>query len=274
MFSTRTNDTIDVIHNAGFFSCCSIKLNEIIEYYNKEHVLPKVVSSKQQFAWYKPGNMASSDITFTYFDEKIHNDTTVIEYITDIKYFHDDQFSDYSTIDYKNINPFIIRYFSPSQKIIQLCTYITTKYKFDPDNTCVLFYRGNDKNRETLICDYEEYIDKANEILKNNPSVQFLIQTDETEFLNKVKEAFPDNSFYFKDEIRHISKCNSTVDIIMKNKNFIFSQFYMAITILMSKCKYIVCGTGNCSIWILFYRGNCNNVYQNFQNDWLVHNLL
>ena len=31
--------------------------------------------------------------------------------------------------------------------------------------------------------------------------------------------------------------------------------------IIMSKCNYVICGsTGNCSIWITFFRENANNV--------------
>jgi hypothetical protein len=105
--------------------------------------------------------------------------------------------------------------------------------------------------------------------MSKNPNIVFLIQSDETEFINYMSEKFPNNSFYFKDEIRHIKKCNSTVDKIMKDKNYEFSKYYLAITIIMSKCKYIVCGTGNCSIWIMLYRGNNNNVYQNLNDQWL-----
>ena len=30
----------------------------------------------------------------------------------------------------------------------------------------------------------------------------------------------------------------------------------------MSKCKYVICNTGNCSLWIALYRGNTDNFYQ------------
>ena len=30
----------------------------------------------------------------------------------------------------------------------------------------------------------------------------------------------------------------------------------------MSKCKYVVCNTGNCSIWIVFFRNNTDNIIQ------------
>ena len=136
------------------------------------------------------------------------------------------------------------------------------KYCIDYNNICVLFYRGNDKSKETNICGYDEYIVMAKKILNETPNIKFLIQSDETEFIEYIQSVFPHNSFYFNDEIRHMNKCNSTLDICMQNSNYVFSKFYLAITIIMSKCNYIVCGSGNCSLWILLYRGNANNVYQ------------
>lgn len=82
-------------------------------------------------------------------------------------------------------------------------------------------------------------------------------------------DKFPTNSFYFKDEIRHMKKNSlNTVDIVMSDKNYEFSKYFLAITIIMSKCKYIICGTGNISMWIMFYRENNNNVYQNLEGIW------
>jgi hypothetical protein len=83
-----------------------------------------------------------------------------------------------------------------------------------------------------------------------------------------MREKFPNNSFYFNDEIRHMKKCISSVDYKMSDKNHEFSKYYLAITITMAKCKYIICGSGNCSIWIMLYRENNKNVYQNFSGNW------
>lgn len=83
-------------------------------------------------------------------------------------------------------------------------------------------------------------------------------------------KTFPSNSFYFKDEIRSMNRQCSTVDKIFKDKNYEFSKYYLAITIIMSKCKYVVCGSsGNCSIWIAFYRGNANNMYQFLKGEFV-----
>ena len=96
----------------------------------------------------------------------------------------------------------------------------------------------------------------------------FLVQSDETEFIEFITNKFPNNSFYFKDEIRHMKKCSDTVDKKMSSQNYEFSKKFLAITIIMSKCKYIICGSGNCDLWIMLYRGNTTNVIQNLKGNW------
>jgi hypothetical protein len=256
--------SVKVTHNAGFFSCCSVKLQQIVEYINTHKKLPVVVDSSSQFKWYKQDEN-NTDITYEYFE---HYDTnTKITFPIDYRETH--QFKDYSKLKYSTIVPLITKYFSPSINIRNIITMIEQKYTLDYENTCVLFYRGNDKNRETNICTYEEYITYANIVLRKNPNIKFLLQSDETEFIEKMMTVFPNKTFYFKDEIRHVKTCDSTVDKIFKETNPIFSKYYLAITIIMSKCKYIVCGSGNCSIWIMLYRGNCHNVYQYLHNKFL-----
>ena len=36
-------------------------------------------------------------------------------------------------------------------------------------------------------------------------------------------------------------------------------------------CKYVILGSGNCPLWIIFYRGNVVNVYQQLKNTWIIH---
>jgi hypothetical protein len=257
-------------HSSGFFSCCSVKLHYIINYINLNFKLPDHVDSSKQFSWYKKNQDQDKDITFKYFEH--YDNIKDISFSYPINYDWDCQFVDYSKLNYNNIIPVIKKYFSPSIKIINIINNIEKKYNLIYDNICVLFYRGNDKNTETELCNYDEYLIYANLIIKSNPNILFLIQSDETEFIDFISKKFPNNSFYFNDEIRHISKTNSSVDIQMKDKNYKFSKYYLAITIIMSKCKYIICGSGNCSMWIMFYRENSNNVYQNLKGKWIIDN--
>jgi hypothetical protein len=252
-------------HNAGFFSCCSVKLDNIINYVNTNNKLPNIVDSSQQFDWYKKTN---GDITFTYFEH--YDKINVPVKLQNIDYHHEKQFEDYNKLDYASICPYVKKYFSPSTNILKMIDDIEKKYNITNYNdVCLLFYRGNDKIIETSLCKYEEIIEKANHVLNLNPNVKFLIQSDETEFIQKMIDTFPSNTFYFKDEIRHMSKNNSTVDIVFRNTNFEFSQLYLAITIIMSKCNYIIFGSGNCSIWIMLYREHSNNMFQYLNGVWL-----
>ena len=256
-------------HNAGFFSCCSTKLADIVKFINSNKKLPDNVDSSQQFSRYKPKK--NRDITYDYFKHydkiKIKNKKISLH----INYNSEHQYKNYNNLDYNGINPLIKKYFSPSFEIKEIVSNIKKKYNLIYENICVMFYRGHDKNRETKKCSYHEYLNYANKIIKQNPNILFLIQSDETEFIEFMTKKFPDNSFYFKDEIRHIKKYKKkkyNVDIVMKSKNYEFSQKYLAITIIMSKCKYIICGSGNCDIWIMFYRGNNKNVIQNLNGIW------
>lgn len=257
---------LKIAHNYGFFSCSSVRLHCIIEYFNNIKTLPDDVDCSAVFEWYKLNT--KRDITFEYFNHYSEYDDIV--YTKQIDYIENYQYADYSKLEYEDIQPFINKYFSPSVEVEDIIIKIEKKYKIDYNNICVLFYRGNDKNTETKICGYDEYITIAKDILKKNPDIIFLIQSDETEFIKEMTQLFP-NSFYFKEEIRHIPKQNSTVDKTNRQNIDVFSKNYLGITIIMSKCKYIVCGTGNCSIWIMLYRGNNKNVYQNVNDKWIYN---
>jgi hypothetical protein len=251
--------------DAGFFSCCSILLTNIVLYINEFSKLPESVDSSKSFNWYK-NERDDRDITYEYFQH--YDNIKDITTNSPIDYLWNYQYKEYSKLEYNNIVPLVKKYFSPSNNILTILETMEKKYSLEYNNICVLFYRGNDKNRETKICGYEEYLHYANLVLEQNPNLIFLIQSDETEFIEFAKEKFPSKHLIFYDEIRHIPKCNNTVDVVMKDKNFEFSKFYLAITIIMSKCKYIICGSGNCSIWIMLYRENGNNVYQNYEGKW------
>lgn len=255
--------SIIITHNAGFFSCCSVKLHKIVDYINSNNELPQVVDSSQQFKWYK--NINDNDITYDYFE---NYNMTNIQINPPINFHNLYQFILYSDLDYSNITPLIKKYFSPSNVIKTIINDMELKYNLIYENICVLFYRGNDKVTETHLCNYDEYLTYAIELLKINPNIIFLIQSDESEFIEFMTIQFPNNSFYFKDEIRHMQKCNDTVDIKFAVTNNEFSKKYLAITIIMSKCKYILCGSGNCSLWIMLYREHNKNTFQNLDGSW------
>ena len=68
---------LKIKHNAGFFSCCSIRLIDIIHYFNENKTLPDEVDSSEQFSLYK---LDQNDITSLFFKENNSN----IEYNSDV----------------------------------------------------------------------------------------------------------------------------------------------------------------------------------------------
>jgi hypothetical protein len=243
---------IDPIENAGFFSNCSSRLEQILTYYNGITRPPTTIDSYQQFALYKPADCPpEQSIIEQFFLEKVNGK---ISFFHPIMFKQTDQFTDYRKLPLKDILPFIRRYFTPSSIIDDLVTDLLKKYTIKPDNTCVLFYRGNDKETETILAPYDDYLIRARAILAKNPKVRFLIQSDETEFIETMQANLP-NTFFFADEIRHIRKSNTSVDLIKQEENYQYALQFQAIMIIMSRCRDIVFGSGNCSIWLLFFRG-------------------
>jgi len=256
--------TLVITHNSGFFSCCSVRLDTIVKYFNQTRTLPLIVDSSAQFEWYKPQRSHKASIVDTYFT----TDPSGIAFRGQIDYEHWHQLTDYKKLNYKALQPFITKYFSPSKEIQDIVITLETKYSLEYSNLCVLFYRGNDKITETELSSYDEYLAKALQLQEQNPSIQFLLQSDETEFLDLFSEKFP-NSFYFKDEIRHMNKATTSVDKVFPQDNYQFSKYFLAITVCMAKCKYVVCGSGNCSIWIALYRGGTEGIYQHLHDKWI-----
>ena len=246
--------------STGFFSNCTVKLLDIILYFNTVKKLPIFVDGSQQFDLYK-ANTNKNDITSKYFSNNFDYN---LNYEYPIDFREQYQYTDYETLSFKDLTPFIKKYFTPSEDIKNDIHYIENKYNIENyEDVCVLFYRGNDKATEVKLPSYESTVEKARTLYNENNNIKFLVQSDEIEFIERMIHEFPNNSFYFKDEIRTIKKSNElSVDKINPESNFIYSQYYLAITIIMSKCKYVVCNTGNCSLWIALFRGNTDNFYQ------------
>lgn len=246
---------LKINHEGGFFSCCSVKLDNIVQFLNNNKRLPDVVDSSGLFDMYKNSN--DTDVTHEYFSDN----EKCIEYTDHINFKNKTQYKNYKDINYSLLSPLVKKYFTPSDEINKIICFIENKYKINYKNTCVLFYRGNDKKTETELCEYIDMLKMAHGIKSKNPGIKFLIQSDETQFI-LMMQSMLQNSFYFKDEIRHMNKCNGTVDKVFPNPKK-FSKYYLAITIIMSKCKHVICNSsGNCSMWIALYRENANNFTQ------------
>jgi hypothetical protein len=174
------------------------------------------------------------------------------------------QFMNYSTCKLDVYFKYAEVYFNLSDNVMNIYNTIVNKYNIDFENTCCLFLRGNDKATECRIPSYNSYIITATQILKENPNLKILIQSDEKEFIDTMSKHFK-NNIVFLDEIRVINRdIRRTVDNhgMTPELNHHYALKFLAIVYIMSKCKYVVCNSGNISFWILMYRQHLKNFFQ------------
>lgn len=252
-------------HNAGFFSCCAVKLYNIIHYINTHSKLPDYIDSSAQFVMYKKDN---TDVTYDYFEDYNHTNDILITYPID--YHYDYQFIDYSKFDYIHIIPVIKKYFSPSKKVINTVTNLEQKYNINYNSTIAVYYRGTDKYIETQAASFDIFYSKIEEIINLNVNKQIIIQTDTAQFIDyiidkKLKNViiFNENATSYTKHGIHKEKTN------IENYNDMFNLF--ATFIILSKCNYLICSSGNCSQWMMMYRENSENVHQFCNNVWYNH---
>lgn len=254
-------NVLKITHNAGFFSCCSKRLEGIVWFFNKNKFLPDQVDSREQFSSYKSDPLY--DLIPLYFKE---NDIK-IEYKHSIDFYNDMQFLDYKGLDFDGLKPFVEKYFTPSEHVKGIVSFYEKKYSIDYSNTCAVFYRGNDKFTETSIATYESFISKAREVKKQNHGIKFLVQPDETEFLGTFLKEFTDSIFF--EETPHMNKKNSCMFLeLPRDERAEYGAKFFSAVIVLSKCKYIITHSGNGGLWCLLYRGNCKNIYQWLNNSW------
>lgn len=247
-----------ITHNFGFFSCCTIRLQSIIHYFNNNKILPEVVDSSQQFTKFKDDH--SKDITNELFKLK-DNEIIYEDKITFSNDNREDQFSDYSQINYNEVNLFVEKYFSLSDDVLNIKNNLINKYNINFNNILAVCYRGNDKSRETHIPSYDEMLKKIKEIKSKYPDHRLLIQSDEIEFYDYITKNLQYEFINF-EEIIKISKTDTTVPDTLTNGKLEQAKTFLAVMSIMSECSYVILNSGNVGLWVCLFRGNINNVSQ------------
>lgn len=167
------------------------------------------------------------------------------------------QMKEYITLNYSHITPFVKKYFSPSQRILDKKQMLLEKYGLDPANTLGVYYRGTDKKDEVSRVDYSSYINKIQELYTGRETI--LIQSDEKQFIDYAKQVFPDCIYFTETKVSTTDKGIHYENTKEENYNDI--QYFFAAMLILSECKHIVLGISNCSLWMCLYRGYPSKQY-------------
>jgi hypothetical protein len=255
---------LSIVLGGGFFSWCSVKLDNIIFYFNKYKELPQIIDNSLCFPHYKNKEHKDMDITNHFFTED--NDVFVYNYDKTPEFHYNHQYKPYFKFDYMSYMPFIHRYFQPSEKIKNIINEIESKYQIDVNNTICVYYRNTDKKCETPIASHDEFINKTSEILSNNINMKIICMTDDIKFENLVIEKFKDNIIIIDEVSKSMDKWDKRE---LKGRNYEHGLYMLACVYILSKCHSIICGSGNVSLWLALFRGNGKNIHQNLKLEWV-----
>ena len=265
-------DTIVVNGSSGMFSCFTIRLQAIIDYYNKYHKLPVYVDSRYQFSCYK--QHPDEDITHLLLkspriSKNDQNDLPPTFVWSSSP--EENQFSDYEKLNFSVLKKLVQIYFSPSDNVIETCNFLKEKYNIDINNTCCIYYRGNDKQTETNLPSYEEFIIHAKKIQDLNPNMCFLIQTDEEEFNKLCYEQLRNVIHIQENSFFQTRTMSSRQYVIPNDTKHTHAIYYISTIYLISQCKYIIHTSGNGELWITLWRGNSKNMLQYLNPKEYIH---
>lgn len=251
---------VKIDSGVGIFSCCTVRLESILEYFNEHHNTPMVVDSSGQFSFYK--DYENENISKDLFDQK---DDIKIKWhgipIKVTKSSDEQQFSNYQEICYEELSPFIQKYFSPSKLISNAVAELEVLSKIDYRNTCVIRYRGTDKEAETVQPSFDQILEKVLFIQAKHPLIRFAIQTDDQEFRKFIYRSLGDRCFEIE---------TTAWEGWSGNKDYV--DFYASI-LLLSQCKYIITTSGNGELWMMLFRGHSEGVFQYLRHKEIVYGI-
>tara|TARA_B100000945_G_C20337876_1_gene575872 strand:+ start:209 stop:1066 length:858 start_codon:yes stop_codon:yes gene_type:complete len=242
---------VELLHNFGFFSNCSVALREIINYIHDNNSIPLRIESKNSFTEYKSENATLSEWFVNpenALSQILQKNIQQTQSNNDIfqHWFENDPY----TFNVEAFQMLIHTYFKPNDEIEHLKNSLKSKYNIDPSNTLFLYLRGTDKAIEMSKTPEEIMIQKCKD-LQNNLNI--IVQSDEPTFIERVKNECIN--------VIHIEELETRGhnDIIGRNRH---SKVLLACTLIASECNTIIMTTGNVSLWMLLYRGHNTNVHQ------------
>ena len=252
---TDSDNKLIIKHSSGFYSCCTIRLRKIINWYN-EHLKFPVVDSSRQWSMYKD---EQCDITTRFF-ETTNSD---FEYRPILFSFDtvEDQFSNYSMLNYNDTKIFVSKYFRISREVNKIKLDLIKKYSIDLTNTIAVCHRGTDKKMETGIPTNQEMFDKIDAIQTQYPTHKLLIQSDEIEFMEAAIKKYPE--FIYIKESPKVSKILRAIQFhIPISQRVQQAQIFLAIMQILSKSSKVILNSGNVGMWVCLFRNNFDGVSQ------------
>jgi hypothetical protein len=167
----------------------------------------------------------------------------------------------YRDLPFSGFAPFLVEYFSPSDRVLEKKEFFLEKYSIDPLRTIAVNLRGTDKSIEVPTPPLRNYINLAREELARNPGFRMLAMSDQRQYLDAFVAEFGSDVIVFEE-------LPSTTSNIVLHKQLsgadkaMFGINLLASVLILASARSLITHTGNVAFWTALYRGNADGLIQ------------
>jgi hypothetical protein len=263
-FFTTQDETLYCCWNSGFFSNCSITLNCLIDLLNSK-ISPQAINFSKSFKDYRTATQTEQETDLYPFYFKIDHGKPAS---TNGRLSKPNHHEVYRIINFDSYTPIVQKYFGLSDPVYSCYKFFLKKYHIDLAKTVAVVYRGTDKYKEVKLAEPNLYLRKAEQILKSDPSLRVLIQTDQKQVRDLFMDHFGDKCFFLEE--MPVTEGQKVLHMVDQDALGVdkceFGKTLLAATYLLSRCRFVVNHTGNMAFWICLFRGNSDDLFQ-FDSD-------
>lgn len=247
--------TLKITGGTGLTSCLSVRLDQAVKHLREHGTLPDSLDSSAQFAAFRGNDGA--DVSTRILDPI----NRASDFTGTTQFDHGWQYGWYDDIDLPTLSMIGQGVCFPADGI-HADAMIRAK---DIRGRCAVLYRGNDKAKEIGRIDYGMMIEMA----RDTGYDRFHVQTDEAQFLEAFRRAFPDTTAW--DDLPRI-RLNTDRYVMPSDadERLPFARRYLAATLALAWSNALIMNTGNTGLWAMIYRGHTRNTWQahGHYNEW------
>lgn len=256
-FKNGNTTELSISHPSGLFSCFSVRLAKIIQYFNGFGEVPEAIDSKGLFFRYKKD--PDSDITYDLVSSPDPDISIPSQWQGHFEPGY--TYFDFRRLPHAELAPFISKYFSPSEKVLEHLNVLLKNYeiRFDEKTYCGVYFRGTNKKRDISVPAYEIFIRKMSQIFERSKDITFIALSDESSFIEAIKSSGLPFITFAEDS--H-SKTGEAVHFELKgNLAYEHGIHHASLIYLLSKCQHLITTHCNGGLWANLYRGRANNIH-------------
>jgi hypothetical protein len=234
--------------DAGFFSLCSTSLLDLTQIRTEV----QSIRSRGLFREYTNQSRRFMDAWSVFFKQPSSGSSALPDDRSSFRDLH--HHSVYQKINIESYQPFISKYFSPSELVLSRKADLMRKYGLDLGSTVAINIRGTDKYTEIESPSISTYIALTVEALSRNSGAKILLVTDQQQYLEVFQQRFGTSLISF-DELPTTYGDVVIHKQLRRTEREAFGLNFLSTVLIMSEANEVITHTGNGALWTSLLRG-------------------